>query len=914
MVNFISKYQCTFLSALVILSLSLLGCSDKRTQVYTIGFSQCCHDPWRDVMNNEMLRELVFHPELKFEIKDSYNNNETQIEQIRELVKEKVDLLIVSPNESKPLTTVIEEVYKAGIPVILIDRKMTSELYTAYIGADNYEIGKTAGKYIANQFKNGGNIIEIKLQMTISPTIERNKGFHDAIAESPNLKIVDAVEAINGLEDIVNNFPATLKKHPEANIIFAHTDLLADFAHKMAQEQGRAKNLFFVGIDGIPVKQGVQSVKDGRLNASLLYSTGGAEAIQTAVKILKKQAFEKENKLPTTVINAENVNILSAQFKKLDEQQADIERQTSKIRDLNETYSSQRNRLYLTSTLLVIVAFLGAILFYLFREKQLSNKILSEQNQAISEQRNEILAQKNEIEKVSFLAKQATEEKLRFYSYISHEFKTPLSLILTPTEDMLSKKTYDTKEVRFTFQFIQKNANRLLRLVDQFLELRKIDAGRMALEAKQYDLVTFLKDIVSDFTLKAKSKNIDLQFICPFETLPFWFDAEKLDKVFFNIISNAFKYTPQNGLIHVMLLKSVDKIEITIADNGKGMTEEEKEHAFDLFYRGNQKVSLGSGLGLALSQEFVNLHQGNINLSSEKGKGTTFKIILPFVEQAVLTPSQTETNDVYFNHIIEIDETTTPNIPPPQYLDTTLVLIEDNPDLSQFLKYKFEKTYHFVHAETAEQGWELILEHIPDVVISDVMLPNMDGFTLTQKVKKDFRTSHIPVILLTAKGQIENQIEGTKAGADAYIPKPFNQEFLEEKIKSLIDNRDRMRRRFSNEITNTNQVPKGERKFLVEFETVLQKHIKDSDLSVEKISQEMGMSRVQLFRKISALTGKNVLDYITEFKLQKAKTLLKETDKTIAEIAYELGFNTPSYFTTFFKQKTHQTPRDWRNT
>ena len=894
----------------ITLGLLVLGCSpNQESKTYKIGFSQCCHDTWRDVMNNEMARELAFHPEIKFEIKESFNNSDRQIEQIRAFAKEKVDLLIVSPNESKPLTPVIEEVYKLGIPVILIDRKTDSDLYTAYISADNYELGRTAGKYIASQVKGKGNVIEIKLQMTTSPSIERNRGFKEAVAASSNLQIVDSVDTKKGLDDIQKQFPTTLRQHPEANIVFGHTDLLAEIAYNIAKKEGRAKDLFFVGIDGIPIDNGMQNVKNGVLDASLLYPTGGADAIQIAVKILKKQAFEKENKLFSTVINADNVDIFLAQFQKLTDQQTDIQRQDTKIQDLNKTYSSQRNRLYFMSALLFIVLLLGGLLFFLLREKQLSNKILAEQNQAI-------LAQKNEIEKVSLIAQQATEEKLRFYSYISHEFRTPLSLILTPTEDLLNRKTFDTKDTRYTLQFIRKNANRLLRLVDQLLELRKLDAGKMVLEAQQTDLVVFVKDIVSDFNLKAKSNAIDLQFICPFETLPFWFDAEKLDKVLFNIISNAFKYTPKNGLIHVSLLKNVDKIDIIIADNGIGMTEEEKQHAFDLFYRANQNISFGTGLGLALSLEFVNLHNGTIQLASEKGKGTTFRITLPFVENQGEIPLLFANENIKrppinygFNDIVSEEKTKKGT---PQYLDTTIVLIEDNPDLNDFLKRKLEKTYHIVTSVTAEQGWELILENIPDVIISDVMLPNMDGFGLTQKVKNDFRTSHIPVILLTAKGHIDNQIEGTKAGADAYMTKPFNQQLLEERIKSLIDNRDRMRRRFSGEITNPSQVAKTERKFLVEFESLIDRHIKDNTLTVEKLSQELGMSRVQLFRKISALTNKNVTDYIAEFKLQKAKALLSDTEKTIAEIAYEAGFNNPSYFTTFFKQKTNQTPSEFR--
>jgi signal transduction histidine kinase/DNA-binding response OmpR family regulator len=857
-------------------------------------------------MNSEMRRELAFHPEVKLEIIESYSSTEKQVEQVRALAKQKIDLLIITPNEAKPLTAAITEIYKAGIPVIFVDRKTDSEQYSAFIGADNYEIGKTAGKFIASQFKGRGNIIEIELEMTTSPATERNRGFNDAIVTASNLKIVESLETKDGVVDINKHLPLILKKHPDANIVFAHTDFLALTAYKSAQKEGKTKNLFFVGIDAIPITKGMHDVKSGVLNATLLYPTGGAEAIQTAVKILKKQPFEKENKLLTNVITSENVDIMLSQIQKIKEQQVEIERETLKITELNKTYSTQRNRLYFISVLLTIVVVLGAFLYFLLQEKQHSNRVLGKQNLAI-------LEQKNEIEKVSHLARKATEDKMRFYSYISHEFKTPLSLILTPTEDLLQRKNPDIKETRSTLQLIHKNANRLLRLVDQLLEMRKLDAGKMELEASQNDLVAFIKDIVVDFGVKAKQKNIDLQFISPFKDLSFAFDAEKLDKVLFNIISNAFKYTPDGGLIHVSILKNTDKIEINIADNGIGMNPEDKAHAFDLFYRGNKNISLGTGLGLALSQEFVTLHGGEIILNSEKDKGTTFKVILPFIESQQVLDEKSAVSPSKIVHEFEDSESQLIKNNTKHTFENTIILIEDNRDLNLFLSQKLENQYNVVATENAEQGWQEILSYIPDIIICDVMLPGMDGFGLTQKVKSDFRTSHIPVILLTAKSQIESQIEGTKAGADDYILKPFNQQLLEEKLKGLVENRDRMRRRFSNEVINPSQLQKGERRFLLEFEALIEKNIKDSTLSVEKLSQELGMSRVQLFRKISALTNKNVADYIAEYKLQKAKILLKEQEKNVAEIAYELGFSTPSYFTTFFKQKTNQTPTEWRN-
>ncbi len=889
-----------------IILFSCISCSYQQEKQYRVVFLQCCHDEWRDVMNSEMKRELAFHPEIKLDIIESYSSTDKQVEQVKALLNQKIDLLIITPNEAKPLTNALEEIYKSGIPIIFVDRKADSNYYSAFIGADNYEIGKTAGKYISSKFRGQANIIEIKLEMTSSPATERHRGFKDAILNSYNSKIIGEIETKNGIEDIQYQLPSILKNHPETNIIFAHSDILAVNAYREAKKIGKNQDLFFVGIDAIPLTKGMQDVKNGLLDATLFYPTGGVETIQTAAKILKHQPFARENFLLTHVITSDNVDIMLSQMQKIKEQEVEIEREMIKISELNKTFSTQRNRLYFISALFTIVVILGVILYFLLQEKQHSNRVLEEQNLAI-------LKQKNEIEEVSLLARKATEDKMRFYSYISHEFKTPLSLILTPTEDLLQRKSTDVKEIRSTLQLIYKNANRLLRLVDQLLEMRKLDAGKMELEITHNDLVAFMKDIVGDFIPKAKQRNIDLQFLSPFKDLYIGFDVEKIDKVLFNIISNAFKYTPDGGFIHISILKNIDKIEIHIADNGIGMSEEEKAHAFDLFYRSNKNTSLGTGLGLALSQEFVVLHGGEIVINSLKDKGTTFKITLPIINTKHILERKIINSPELIVKDVDTSELTFSTNIMKQTFENTIVIIEDNRDLNSFLSQKLAKNYNVITTENAEQGWEEILSYIPDVIVCDVMLPGMDGLSLTQKVKSDFRTSHIPIILLTAKSQIESQIEGVKAGADDYVLKPFNQQLLEEKLKGLLDNRDRMRRRFSNEVINPNQLQKGERRFLVEFEELIEKNIKDSTLSVEKLSKELGMSRVQLFRKISALTNKNVTDYIAEYKLQKAKTLLREQEKNIAEIAYELGFSTPSYFTTFFKQKTNQTPSEWRN-
>jgi DNA-binding response OmpR family regulator/nitrogen-specific signal transduction histidine kinase len=527
----------------------------------------------------------------------------------------------------------------------------------------------------------------------------------------------------------------------------------------------------------------------------------------------------------------------------------------------------------------------------------------------------QINEQKDKIEEVSNKARQATEEKLRFYSYISHEFRTPLSLILTPVEDLLNQKSISQKELKSGLLYIQKNAHRLLRLVDQMLDLRKTDAGKQILQASEQDIVQFLREIVTDFQQKAQKLKIDLQFVPSAIRLPLWFDAEKLDKVLFNLLSNAFKHTPKGGYIHVAVQETAEHVQIIIKDNGEGMSEIERERAFDLYFSGQKKYSLGTGLGLALSREFVQLHHGEIEVASVKNEGTTFTISLPKGEAHLMVeektaPEKTERPaHLFFDETESVSVTTSNSEISAE--SASVLLIEDNSDLSAYIVDKLSKTVSIQAFSTAERGWEGILSIIPDLIVCDVMLPGMDGFELTQRIKEDFRTSHIPVILLTAKSQTDAQIEGVKAGADVYLTKPFNTIYLTETIRTILSNRQKIQRRFSSDYVFANE-NKTEKRFLNELTARIEAHIADTEFGVEKLSTDMGMSRVQLYRKVQALLQMNVNDYITEIRINKAKSLLRDTNKSIADVAYETGFNSPAYFTTLFRQKQNQTPSEFR--
>ncbi|CCH55068.1 putative two-component system sensor kinase/response regulator fusion protein [Fibrisoma limi BUZ 3] len=907
-------YQLLCWGFFVFVSVALSGCSETPQEpAYRIGFSQrTTADTWRKTMLEGMNRELSFYPGVDFIVKDAGGQSAKQVEQIQELIGQQIDLLIVSPNSARPITPIVEKAYQQGIPVIVLDRRTASDQYTAYVGADNVEVGRTAGIYAGALLDGKGDVIEIGESPGSSADIDRHRGFVEAIGRQPGIRLVGKLAGDWDKRSFAPELTRLLTTRPSIQLIFAQNDRTALKAYRVCQQLGLDKQIRIIGVDGLPGKnEGIDLVDRGILSATVLYPTGGKEAIRTAMAILQKQPFKRENRLPITLIDSTNVQIMKLQNDKVTEQQIDIERQRQRIDDLNRTYASQRNRLYITLVSLLIVIILGAYAWYLARAKQAAYQRLAQQNE-------EIRQQKDQIEAVSKQARQATEEKLRFYSYISHEFNTPLSLILTPTDELLTRRHLDTREVKNSLSLIQKNAHRLLRLVDQMLDLRKADAGKLLLRAQEGNVVTFIEDIVQDFRAKADKQRIDLRFVSTQSMIPLWFDREKLDKVLFNLLSNAFKYTPRGGFIHVHLAIVDEAVRIQVQDNGEGMTPEEQKRIFDLFYTGSTQFTLGNGLGLALSREFMTLHHGELLVQSEKGKGTVFTLQLP-LGNAHLDPS--EIGPIPDPHrtdstALPVDDEWLLAAPDEQATQSskvgTILIIEDHDELRQYLASRLGDRYDVVAEPSAEGGWERILETIPDLIISDIMLPGaLDGLELTQRVKSDFRTSTIPVILLTAKGQMEERIEGTRAGADAYIAKPFQMAYLLETINTTLANREKWQKRYTGDYLAKTE-NRQEKKFLNELTTLIENHLTDPSFGVEQLSREMGLSRVQLYRKAQALLGKNVNEYFVEIRLKKAKALLAETGKPIAEIAYETGFSSPAYFTTFFKQHTQRTPSEFR--
>ena len=893
----------------LLLIIVVAGCGIKgKQQKWTIGFSQCTVGTWRNIMLDEMKREISFHPGVTLLYEQAEGDTRRQIQQVQKMLQKNIDLLIISPNEAEPLRPVVEAAYSKGIPVIVIDRKISSTHYSAYVGGDNYQVGYAAGEYVASLLKRKGKVLEFIVLPGSSPAYERSKGFNEAISRFPSLSLAAVVNG-EWLKDSANKqLDSIIQSNLDADVIFAQNDFLA---LKLSEyyKRNHLRKPHIIGVDGLPGKsEGLELVSDGEITATLLYPTGGEEAIRTGLKILHNEPFSKETKLQTTVIDSTNVRYMKMQAAKTKNLQQAIEKQQSNLTSLNTIYNNLRTFTYVLVASLIFSMVLASMAFYAFREKRRINTILEAQN-------HELLEKKEQLEILSAKAQAAYNAKVNFFTSISHEFRTPLTLILAPLEALAASAKNNYVQSR-NLNLIHKNVLRLLRLINQLMDFRKIEVDKMHIKASENNIVEFLQDIIDSFQSIAAKRKIDLRLITNERQLQVWFDVNMLDKVVFNLLSNAFKFTSDNGYIYVYLKidESQKNALISIEDNGVGMNEEAVTKAFDLFYQGDYKPENGTGLGLALSKQLIELHHGTISLKSEKWKGSTFEISLPLgnahLRQIEMTDEPTvpfmfyEDEKVYTTQSLSKKTNDTDHLQKPK--NNSILVIDDNKDLRDFLCAKFEDEYEMHQAENGQFGLQKAFDIVPDLIICDIVMPGKDGISMINILKNDVRTSHIPIVLLSGQTNLQQQIEGMKN-----ITKPFNVQFLEQTVKSLIANRVKLKDHYTSEIPSSlkNQtVGKIDRKFISEFSSIVESNIGNEHFNAEDIAKALGISRMQLYRKVKALMSINVNDYIMNVRLQKAKFLLQHEQLTIAEVSYSVGFSSPAYFSTVFKSKFGLTP------
>lgn len=888
-----------------------LACQRERNPRYVIGVSQCSEDLWRQTMNEELKREVaLYQADAEVLIRSVKDDTPKQIADIEWFIEQKVDVLVVSPNESEACTPVIEKAYQQGIPVILVDRKIATESYTAYVGANNYQIGKEAGLYAIGVLKGKGNIAEVRGTKGSTSDAERHKGFVDALKNAPEVQIVAETWGNFLQADAKTQMQQLFQEHPHIDLVFAMNDPMAAGTHEAAM-QFNGKIPFIIGVDALQ-QVGIQNIENNVQDASFIYPTGGEKVIELAMKILHKQPFERENILNTTVVDKSNVRILQLQTEQIAEKQAKIENINNQLSESLIQHTNQRMLLYLSITAIVLITVFLLMAIRAYRAKSKTNS--------------ELKRQKEQLEIVSKQLEEATQAKLLFFTNISHEFKTPLSLILGPVQTLLAHNSLPKEEQDLLF-LIKKNSNRLLHLISEVIEFRSYENNKMQMYFTKGNLKSFLTELNSFFTDRIKQKKLNFQFVAEDTSFEMAFDKEKVEKIYFNLLSNALKFTPQEGSINVSLTKEdlplpPSKGEVAVLrvfNSGSYIPKDKQNEVFEHFYKINPD-SEGSGIGLALVQALVASHNGTISVESTEGEGTTFVIRLPFSQEQVSAKA------VYDSNYIETHLDLLPSLPasaeklklptasPSALEKPTVLIVEDNEDMRQFIRYILSDNYNLIEAENGEEGFEVAKKHLPDVVISDVMMPKTDGFDLCQLLKTNVATNHIPVILLTAYALDEQKQVGFESGADAYISKPFNVKLLKTRVRKLIENRKKIRESFSNFLLNETKqetLGKVEQQFITDFTQYVENSIANPELNIDEIANALGLSRSNLYRKIKSLTDYSPNELIRTIRVKYAKQLLNSKAKSISEVAYEVGFSSPSYFAKCFKDFYNESPTEY---
>ena len=731
----------------------LSGCS-KPGSPYFVGISQCSEDIWRYKQNKELEMGSYIFDNINLELMSADDSDQLQIQQIQEFVDKKVNLLIVAPNSTNKVTEVLDKAYDRGIPIILFDRKTNSDKFTAFMGADNYNIGQTMGKLIAGHMKGAGTLVEITGLKGSSPAIERHNGFIDALKQYPGIRVISSElgdwtekSGEKAMEEVL------LKYDGHIDCLFGHNDRLAIGARRVAMSHG-INNIIYYGVDALPTPGGgIELVQKGILRASYIYPTQGIELMRLAKKILEGQSFERINLLQSAIVDKSNADLMLTQYKELERTNVDIEMLKGKI----DVYFSQVNvqrKVITFFTILVILVILLALLVYR------SYLVKTRLNYQLKIVNNKLEERNTEQHKLYKQLEDMADARMVSFTNVGHQLRTPLTLISGPVEQ-LKCDTSLKKEQRQLVDMMHRNLGNLLKLVDEILDFRKI--------------------------------GIDEPKIIGNDTLPIAPSTDDLVK-------------------------------------------------YDL-----------------------------------------------------------------------IDETT---VEKPEVL-----VVDDNADIRELLKTILQDMYRVTLADNGEMGLKKAKMLVPDLIVSDVMMPVMDGLEMCRMIKNDSVTCHIPVLMLTARTLEEHRVEGYAHGADAYLTKPFSAQVLLARICNLLSTRKTLRKVFAENVADSSsqvienidvQLQTSDNTFIKRLRDTIQQNLSNSDFSVERIGEEIGMSRVQLYRKVKALTGMSPVELLRKSRVEKGRHLLKTTDLSISEIAYDTGFTSPSYFSKCFKDEFGMSPGEVR--
>ena len=891
------------------LSMIFSACQEKR--IYKIGVSQCSSDDWRNKCNEEIQREMIFHPDAKVEIRSAEDSNEKQIADIRYFVDHGFDIIVVAPNEANAITPIIKEVYEKGIPIVIFDRNINDESYTAYLGVDNQGIGESAARYAHHMVGEGANVIEIYGRPGSTPAIERHEGFVREIKKG-GLNLQATAYGNWNYEDAARVCDSLFAIHKDVDLVFAHNDRMAIAASERARRHGLQVQV--IGVDAAP-EIGIKAVADSTIDATFLYPTEGYRLIRTALAILKGQPYERKVVLPkSSVVDISNADILLLQNETMKEETGKIHQLKTQVDEYLSRHAVQTTLFYFTIALLVLIAGVLFLLLHVFWQRKRYQGELLRQNRLLEEQRDKQKELNEQLER-------ATQSKLVFFTNVSHDLRTPLTLIAEPVEQLANADNL-TDQQHTLLRIANKNVLILKRLINQILDFRKYENGKLQFHRQEVNFTALVNEWAESFLTLARKRDIKLVLNIG---LPADFslaiNAEMIERVFFNLMSNAFKHTPANGQIVFTCSSEPSWLTFSVKDSGKGISEADLCKIFDRFYQVDKIHPEGSGIGLSLVKAFVELHGGTVSAESQLGEGACFTVRLPIThtddirtaeEHPILTANEVE------NELSDV-ESASVNIRPD---DPLLLVIDDNEDIRCMVKLLMQNEYNVITASNGLDGVRLAAKYVPDLIICDVMMPEVDGMECTRRIKAEVSTSHIPILLLTACSMDEQRQQGYECGADGYISKPFNEAVLKARCRNLIENRKHIKQLWTSgqpALSTPASAPRPamsgdvESDFYARLLDIIKQEMGNPELNVDSLAGKMGLGRSQFYRKIKALTNYSPVELLRNLRLKRSRELLLTTDLSISEVAYEVGFTAPAYFTRCYREAFGETPSEVRD-
>ena len=881
-------------------------------------------DAWREKANEELCREASFYNDVEVEIRSVADDSKAQIDDIEYFIEKGVDLLVVSPNESSNLTPVVEKAYEKGIPVILYDRKIESDAYDAYVGADNRQIGVQMGEYLSDMFRSDSdtyNIVIIRGTFGATADIERYEGLMSVLSSRQSKFNIIAVEYGNFTKEGAHSKMKSILERVEGgriDAVLAFNDRMANGVFKAYEDCISPGDIpVILGVDALAgPDEGLESIVNDKITASFSYPTGGDVIIDVARKILYRSSYQRYNILNSVLVDQKNARLVIQQEGLIEGRQEKIDALNERLDESIQHLTNQRRSIFYMLSLTILAVLASTLLMVIVRMKSKLNDEINMHNKKIRAQLEELENQKNQLQALSAELEEATNAKLVFFTNISHELKTPLTLILGPVQELLASNSLDVSS-RDMLQIVYRNSSKLYSLINEILDFRTFENGKMTVEYQYSDMKVFLSELNKLFYDIMRRRNIKFDYDVEEGDFNVAFDKNKLEKIYFNLLSNALKHVGPSGSIRTRLrvtkTDALENIELLVFNTDSYIPEDKVKDIFLRFYKiGNDNGS--SGVGLALTYSLVSLMGGDITVESSQQKGTSFIVTLPLfrpdkddlIEAGCdFTYSYTRTQSE-FNTISKYDEVAEPFN---SGKDTVLV-IEDNLDMLNYIKDTLSNEYRILLAENGFIGVEKALKYSPDIILCDIMMPGKDGYEVCRELKANMKTSGIPIILLTACNLDEQKEKGYESGADAYMQKPFSANVLKVRIRKFIDKR--------HEVDNANDWLMGCEKdlsdesvaLLSKVKAYVDSHIRE-DISIEEMIAEAGLSKSNFYRKLKSITDYSPIDIVNLIRLRRAINLIVRGGKNFSEAAFESGFNSLSYFSRTFVKYYHVPPREW---